>query len=130
MKVLNKEAAFYRDVLPALNQIGSLEYCPLVYVDETDGKEAIVLEHMKQFGWRDAINKKGGLSLDHVQLVLEWMAKFHGLSFVMMNNYLGGVEAWRKDHPWSVPMSENPPEIVMALFEMMREDNVIDVIDF
>jgi hypothetical protein len=52
------------------------------------------------------------------------MAKFHGLSYVMMNNYPGGVEAWRKDHPWSVPMSENPPEIVMALFEMMREDQV------
>ena len=68
MKVLNKEAAFYRDILPALNQIASLEYCPLIYVDETYGKEAIVLEHMKQFGWRDAINKKAGLSLEHVQV--------------------------------------------------------------
>jgi hypothetical protein len=68
MKVLNKEAAFYRDILPALNQIANLEYCPLIYVDETYGKEAIVLEHMKQFGWRDAINKKAGLSLEHVQV--------------------------------------------------------------
>ena len=41
-----------------------------------------------------------GLTLEHVKLVVEWMAKFHGLSHVMVNQYPGGVQAWRKDNPW------------------------------
>ena len=51
----------YQKVLPALNKIGSIEYCPVVFVDDTEGQEALVLEHMKQFGWKDALNKKEGL---------------------------------------------------------------------
>ena len=61
MGVFNREMKMYHQVFPALNKIGSLEYCPVVYVDDTDGKEALVLEHMKQFGWKDALNKKEGL---------------------------------------------------------------------
>jgi hypothetical protein len=71
-----------------------------VYADKTDGKEALVLEHMKQHGWRDPANKKAGLDLEHVKLVVEWLAHFHGLSYVMIRNYPGGVEAWRRDNTW------------------------------
>jgi hypothetical protein len=61
MGVFNREMEMYQKVLPFLNTIGSIEYCPLVFVDGTKGQEALVLEHMKQFGWRDALNKKEGL---------------------------------------------------------------------
>ena len=39
-----------------------------------------------------------------------------------MSNHPGGIESWRKDNPWSVPMSENLPPIVAKLFEMMKEE--------
>ena len=39
----------------------------------------------------------------------------------MMSNHPGGIESWRKENPWSVPVSENLPPIVVKLFEMMKD---------
>ena len=61
MGVFDREMEMYQKVLPLLNKIGSIDFCPVVYVDNTEGQEALVLEHMKQFGWKDALNKKEGL---------------------------------------------------------------------
>ena len=41
-------------------QVSPITSCPLIYVDGTEGQEALVLEHMKQHGWRDAVAKKKG----------------------------------------------------------------------
>ena len=105
MKVFEREAKMYNEVMPELSKIGPIEFCTIIYSDETEGKEALVLEHMKQHGWRDPLNKKAGLNLDHVMLVVEWMARLHGLAYVMMNRYPGGAEAWRKDNKWYVLIS-------------------------
>ena len=61
MGVFDREMEMYQKVLPLLNKIGSIDFCPVVYVNNTEGQEALVLEHMKQFGWKDALNKKEGL---------------------------------------------------------------------
>jgi hypothetical protein len=50
----------YNKVLPAINKIGSIDFCPVIYSDGTEGEEVLVLEHMKQYGWRDPLNKKAG----------------------------------------------------------------------
>ena len=44
-------------------QIGAINSCPLVYVDGIEGQETLVLEHMKQHGWKDATNKKKGSAI-------------------------------------------------------------------
>ena len=55
-------------------------------------------------------------------MVIEWLAKLHGLSHVMMSNYPGGIESWRKDNPWSVTMFQDLPPIVTTIIEMMKEE--------
>ena len=87
-------------VLPALNKIGSLSHCPIIFSDATDGQEVLVLEHMKRHGWRDPLNKKAGLTLPHVKLVVEWMAHLHGLGHIMINQYPGGPDAWHRENLW------------------------------
>jgi len=39
MRVFEREAAVYKDLMPDLNKMDDLKYCNLVYVDETLGKE-------------------------------------------------------------------------------------------
>jgi hypothetical protein len=100
MDVFTREVHLYENLLPALNKLGSVKFCPVIFSDLTEGKEALVLEHMKQHGWRDPFNKKSGLTLEHVKLVVDWLANFHGLSYKFITQYPGGVEAWSKDNPW------------------------------
>ena len=56
------QAQFLKLVItcPVLFQIGSINSCPLIYVDDTEEREVLVLEHMKQHGWKDATHKKKG----------------------------------------------------------------------
>ena len=63
MNVFDREVHLYEKLLPALNKIGSVKYCHVIFSDLTEGKEALVLEHMKQHGWRDPFNKKAGLNV-------------------------------------------------------------------
>ena len=84
------EAMVYQELIPTLNKVSSKvklgTTVPMVFVQDQKGQEALILDHMKQYGWRDAMNKKQGLDLDHIQMALEWLAKFHGLSHVLMQN--------------------------------------------
>ena len=61
--------------------------CPMHFYD--DKSQVLVLEHMGQHGFRDAINKKQGLNLDHAVLVVDWLAKWHGLCHVLMSQHSG-----------------------------------------
>eukprot|EP00095_Tigriopus_kingsejongensis_P009652 maker-scaffold440_size170678-snap-gene-0.27 protein:Tk09652 transcript:maker-scaffold440_size170678-snap-gene-0.27-mRNA-1 annotation:"juvenile hormone-inducible" len=42
------------------------------------------MDHMGQYDFRDAINKRAGLDLDHVNLVLTGLAKFHAVSYALL----------------------------------------------
>ena len=66
----------------------------MIYAKNEPFKEALILDHMSQYGWRDIINKKSGLDLEHVNKVMNWLAKFHGLSYVLLNNHPEGPEGW------------------------------------
>jgi hypothetical protein len=83
---------------------------PMVFADPKAGQEALILDHMSQYGWRDAINKKDGLDLNHVTKVIEWIATFHGLSYVLLQKHSEGPEGWLRANPWAVPLSQRPPE--------------------
>ena len=55
------------------------------------------MQNLNTLGYRDAINKKRGLSPKHVRLALDEMAKYHALGYAWMRNYPGGVEQALKD---------------------------------
>ena len=65
-----------------------------------------------------------GLTLEFVELVLDWMAKFHGLSYVMMERYPGGQSAWMNDNPWAIPISQNPPKFLESFSKTMKEEQI------
>lgn len=81
-----KELGFYQNFLPSLNALiakkGSgikLSFCPFVYGEFNKGttKEKcesgslIVMEHLTHMGYTEAINKRSGLDLTHVKLVIQ-----------------------------------------------------------
>lgn len=120
------EARLYRDLIPALLKLGSVPMAitvPMVYVDDTVGKEALILEHMGQFGWRDAIRKKEGLDVHHVTEVLKWLATFHGLCHVLMVRHPKGKEGWLADNPWAIPVSHRKSDFMKKFVEARREED-------
>ncbi len=70
------------------------------------------------------VNRLTGLTLEFVTLVLDWMAKFHGLSHVMMQRYPGGKSAWLNDNPWVMPISQNPPKFLENFGKVMKEEQM------
>ena len=60
---------------------------------------------MCQYGWKEIQNKKKGLDLPHVLNVMNWLARFHGLSYVLLNNHPNGPEGWLKEHDYVKTMS-------------------------
>ena len=50
------------------------------------------------------------------------MAKYHGLSYVMMQRYPGGQAAWINDNPWAIPISQNPPKFLENFGKTMKEE--------
>ena len=95
----------------------------MIYAESTKGKEALILDHMKQYGWRDAINKKDGLDIDHVTKVMTWMARFHGLAYVMMEQHPQGSEGWIKDNPWALPIPHRIDPSVQSMMGSMRQND-------
>ena len=94
-----------------------------MYVDDTEGEETLVLDHMGQYGWKDALNKKKGLTLDFAKLVVSWMAGLHGLSHVLMKRYdaIHGKGAWLEANKWTESVTKNPPEAMKRFQETMRK---------
>jgi len=83
---------------------------------------------MKTFGWGDALNKKSGLTLPYVKLVMQWLAKFHALSYVHTRKGNGNFEDWQEKNPWSFTFAQKPPEEFAAFHENMIGKGAIRVL--
>lgn len=67
------------------------------YFSEVEKGSIIAMQNLNTLGYRDAINKKKGLSPQHVKLALDEMAKYHALGYVWLKKYPGGIERALKD---------------------------------
>ena len=109
----------YQELIPSLNKVSSKvklgTTVPMVYVQDAKGQEALILDHMKQYGWRDAKNKKQGLDLDHIQMAMEWLAKFHGLSHVLMQNQPDFLRRYK-------PMNQRLDEATKSMMKNARQN--------
>lgn len=74
---------------------------------------------MKHYGWGDALNKKGGLTLPYVNLAIKWLAKFHALSYVHTRTGVDGVEDWQEKNPWSYTFTQKQPAEFAEFHENM-----------
>ena len=73
------------------------DICFTEYFEDLDQGSIIAMQNLNTLGYRDAINKKRGLSPKHVRLALDEMAKYHALGYAWTRNYPGGVEQALKD---------------------------------
>ena len=114
-------------------QIGVGATPNFIYAKNDLMKEALILDHMGQYVWTEIKKKKDGLDLSHVVKVMDWLAKFHGLSYVLLNNHPDGPEGWLKENSYVKTMSlklkelgqEKENEMNEALKELFLPENVI-----
>ena len=102
----------YQEVIPKLQENDKTETLPrtipVIYSDPAN--KTLVLDHMSNYNFRDAIKKKRGLDLNHCHLVFDWFARWHANCHLMMSRYPGGKTKWREDNIWAEGLYTNPPE--------------------
>jgi hypothetical protein len=79
----------------------SLNFCNLYYTEFNEDVEEgsiIAMQNAIPLGYKDAINKKKGLSPDHVRLALSELAKYHACGYAYMKSFPGGIEQGLKKH--------------------------------
>ncbi len=101
--VEEKEIIFYKDLLPKWNGLAKEKglsfkinnfLAPYTEFNTDDsGKRSILaMENLQYQGYKDAPNKKKGLTLAHAMLALEEVARFHALGYNYIKSYPGGIE--------------------------------------
>ena len=101
LRMEENEVNFFREIVPAWHKIINerkadikLGFSNCLYTefhqDPAKGS-LIVTENLQQNGFQEPVGKKDGLSLAHVKLVMEELAKLHALGFIHFKSYPGGI---------------------------------------
>ena len=100
-----REVNFFGKLLPALKDFLSAKglpdllpnFCSVPYSAWTEDDKVLIMQNLKDEGWRDAINKKEGLDIEHVRAAIKWMATYHAITYAFLEEYEGGLEKAEKD---------------------------------
>lgn len=100
-----REVNFFGKLLPTLKNFltsqNLLEImpktCTIPYCSWTDDDKVLIMQNLKTLGYRDAVNKKAGLDIEHVRAAMKWMATFHAITYAFVDKYEGGVDKVMKD---------------------------------
>lgn len=116
-KVFEKERLMYETVLPGIESISGLTFAPKCFFIQDQPDKLIVLNDMKQLGYR-MCDRKLGLDLAHCQIVVERLAKFHASSLKFAEENKSLMESF------STGMSTDP-----ILVEMVYRSNLAKLIE-
>jgi len=105
IKADEREVNFFGNLLPALKDFLSSKgvsellpnFCSVPYSSWTEEEKVLIMENLKEEGWRDAVNKKAGLDIEHVRAAMKWLATFHAITFSFLSHYEGGLGQAEKD---------------------------------
>ncbi len=75
-----------------------LNFCDCHYTEFNDEGSLIAMQDMRTLGFRDAINKKKGLSPPHVKLALAELAKYHACGYAWLKSHSGGLKGGLEEH--------------------------------
>jgi hypothetical protein len=78
----------------------SLNFCHLYYCENENVETGaiIAMQNATTLGYRDALNKKKGLSPPEIRLALSELAKYHACGYAYMKSFPGGIEQGLKEH--------------------------------
>jgi len=104
-KADEREINFFGNLLPALKKFLSLKglpellpnFCSVPFCSWTEKDKVLVMQNLKEEGWRDALNKKAGLDIEHVRSAMKWLANYHAVTYAFLSQYEGGLEQAKKD---------------------------------
>ena len=105
LKADEREVNFFGNLLPKLKDFLSLKnasgllpnFCSVPYSAWTEDDKVLIMNNLKEEGWRNAINKKAGLDIEHVRAAIKWLATYHAITFDFLDGYEGGLEQAEKD---------------------------------
>lgn len=97
--VFEVESIMYGHIVPELQRLEPRISAPKTYYYEPTEKEGIlVMENLKEQGF-GLIDKVKGLTYRELELVLGQLALLHGASHHYLQNYPGGMPAFKKEYP-------------------------------
>jgi len=104
-KLDEREVDFFGHLLPAIKQFLSEKgvpellpnFCSVPYSSWTEDDKVLIMQNLKEEGWRDAVNKKAGLDIEHVRAAIKWLASFHAITYSFLQEYAGGLKKAEQD---------------------------------
>lgn len=128
--LLETEVNFYAELLPELGQLGAPlpKTFPLLWGDyKTLNHEVLMLEDLNYKGYQ-VVHHEFGLDFTHVLLAVEWLARFHGLSYVLMKKFGDKAgkndRSWIETHPWVRKEMEESSKFAPGLEEGKDDTDV------
>ncbi len=103
--VEEKEITYYQFLMSEWNKLAEEKMAsfritnfdsPFAELGKKGKRSILVMENLCHHGYTDAPNKKKGLSLDHIKVALEELARFHSLGYVYLKSYPNGLEEGRR----------------------------------
>ena len=104
-KLDEREVNFFKVLLPKLQKFTESKncldifpkFCSIPFSAWNEKDKVLIMENLTGSGWRDAIDKKKVLNIEHVRAAMKWLATFHAITFAFLDQYEGGLEQARKD---------------------------------
>merc|ERR1712013_190706 len=104
-KLDEREVNFFGNLLPGIKEFLSAKgvpdllpnFCSAPYSSWTEDDKILIMQNLKDEGWRDAVNKKAGLDIEHVRAAIKWLATFHAITYAFLEEYDGGIEQAKQD---------------------------------
>ena len=133
---METEINFYERFVPSLQRLRCPlpNFFPLVHSDyESLNREILLLGDLRRTGYdAQAAEADGirGLDLAHVVHAVEWLAKLHALSYVILNTYeKGKVDGWLQDNSWIRNQDEDRRDAILREERLSKQKESGDEVD-
>ena len=99
-----REVRFFRDLLPRLKEFANGKdggfsvpsFTDVPFADWTEDDKVLVMQNLKKNGYKDGLGMiVDGIDLDHTEMAIKWLAKFHALGYAYFQQTFCECRNWR-----------------------------------
>ena len=99
-----REIRFFRDLLPRLQQFVKRKggwfslptLCEAPFASWSEEDKVLVMQNLTSLGYKDGVKMLiDGIDLDHTELAMKWLAKFHALGYAFFQETFSNCRNWR-----------------------------------
>ena len=93
LQIDEREVKFFQYLLPQLKTFALNKnkkhlvpyFCSVPFCEWSSIDKVLVMENLRTHGFRNAMNRRNGLDVNHAILAMKWLARFHALGLSLIH---------------------------------------------